>query len=53
VTYNRHPLYTNTTDTAPGQAYGQGCPGATGGVWWVLSKRGTPTSAGIGTCQLY
>ena len=36
VTYNGHPLYRFATDTAPGQANGQG----SGGVWFVVSPAG-------------
>ncbi len=41
VNYNGWPLYTWPLDTAPGQATGQGLNNA-GGLWYVLSPRGTP-----------
>ena len=45
VTYNGHPLYYFSGDTAPGQSRGQG-RSAFGGRWWVVSPQG---SAGTGT----
>jgi predicted lipoprotein with Yx(FWY)xxD motif len=39
VTYNKWPLYTYITDTAPGQAKGQAL-NLNGGLWYVLSPSG-------------
>ncbi len=39
VTYNKWPLYTYITDTAPGQARGQAL-NLNGGLWYVLSPSG-------------
>lgn len=39
VTYNQHPLYRFTGDTAPGQTTGQGSAGF-GAPWYVLSPGG-------------
>jgi predicted lipoprotein with Yx(FWY)xxD motif len=39
VTYNHHPLYTFTEDTAKGQTKGEGMT-AFGAQWWALSKAG-------------
>jgi predicted lipoprotein with Yx(FWY)xxD motif len=39
VTYNKWPLYTYITDTAPGQANGQAL-NLNGGLWYVLSPSG-------------
>jgi predicted lipoprotein with Yx(FWY)xxD motif len=39
VTYNRWPLYTYITDTAPGQAKGQAL-NLNGGLWYVLDPSG-------------
>ena len=39
VTYNKWPLYTYVTDTAPGQAKGQAL-NLNGGLWYVLSPAG-------------
>jgi predicted lipoprotein with Yx(FWY)xxD motif len=52
VTYNHHPLYTNSSDTSRGDDYGQGCPGPTG-TWWMLNTRGNPIKGVIGVCQGY
>lgn len=41
VTYNGHPLYTYSGDSAPGQINGEGI----GGVWFVAST-GIPASSG-------
>ncbi len=38
VTYNGWPLYTYVTDTAPGEAHGQGI-NSSGGLWYVISPR--------------
>ena len=53
ATYDGHPLYTYTADTAPGQAKGNGV-NASGGVWHEVTVSGgpvpasTPTSGGGG-----
>jgi predicted lipoprotein with Yx(FWY)xxD motif len=51
VTYNGHPLYTFTGDTAPGQANGNGTT-AFGGLWRDVTPSGKPaptsTSGGGG-----
>jgi predicted lipoprotein with Yx(FWY)xxD motif len=39
VTYNKWPLYTYITDSAPGQAKGQAL-NLNGGLWYVLSPSG-------------
>jgi predicted lipoprotein with Yx(FWY)xxD motif len=39
ATYNGHPLYTYTADTAPGQANGNGV-NASGGVWHEVTVSG-------------
>jgi predicted lipoprotein with Yx(FWY)xxD motif len=39
VTYNKWPLYTYVTDTAPGQTKGQAL-NLNGGFWYVLSPTG-------------
>lgn len=45
-TYNGYLLYEYASDSAPGQARGQGIK-SFGGTWWVLSPAGTPiTSSG-------
>jgi predicted lipoprotein with Yx(FWY)xxD motif len=41
VTYNGHPLYTFSGDSAPGQTSGQGSDGF-GAEWYVLSAAGNP-----------
>jgi predicted lipoprotein with Yx(FWY)xxD motif len=41
VTYNGHPLYRFTGDTAPRQTNGQGSTGF-GALWYVLSPGGNP-----------
>lgn len=45
ATYDGHPLYTYTADTAPGQANGNGI-NASGGVWHEMTASGAaaPTS---------
>ena len=45
VTYNGHPLYTYTGDSAAGQANGQGI----GGVWFAVTAAGAPAQAGGST----
>jgi predicted lipoprotein with Yx(FWY)xxD motif len=53
ATYNGHPLYTYTGDTAPGQASGNGV-NANGGLWYEVTVSGgsapasSPSSAGGG-----
>jgi len=53
ATYDGHPLYTYTADSAPGQANGNGV-NANGGVWHEVTVSGapapatTPTSGGGG-----
>jgi predicted lipoprotein with Yx(FWY)xxD motif len=52
ATYNGHPLYTYTADTAAGQANGNGV-NAYGGVWYQVTASGsapatTPASGGGG-----
>jgi len=49
LTYNNHPLYTYSGDTAAGQANGQGL----GGIWFAETASGTvasssPSSSGSG-----
>ena len=46
ATYNGHPLYTYTADTAPGQASGNGV-NASGGVWHEATVSGGPAPAYI------
>ncbi|MHB8339664.1 MAG: COG4315 family predicted lipoprotein [Mycobacteriales bacterium] len=38
VTYNGHPLYAYSGDTAPGQTNGQGYAG----IWYVINTDGSP-----------
>ena len=45
ATYNGHPLYTYTADTAPGQANGNGL-NVNGGVWHEVTASGAAASAG-------
>jgi predicted lipoprotein with Yx(FWY)xxD motif len=53
ATYNGHPLYTYTADTAPGQANGNGL-NVDGGVWHEITASGatapatTPSTSGGG-----
>ena len=44
ATYDGHPLYTYTADTAPGQANGNGI-NANGGVWHEVTASGAAASA--------
>jgi predicted lipoprotein with Yx(FWY)xxD motif len=44
ATYDGHPLYTYTGDTAPGQAKGNGL-NASGGVWHVVTASGAAAPA--------
>jgi predicted lipoprotein with Yx(FWY)xxD motif len=44
VTYNGHPLYLYSGDTAAGQANGEGI----GNVWYASSAQGTAAMAGTG-----
>jgi predicted lipoprotein with Yx(FWY)xxD motif len=46
VTYDGHPLYTFTKDTAAGQVNGEGI-NKFGGIWYVLSTSGSPVKAPI------
>jgi predicted lipoprotein with Yx(FWY)xxD motif len=45
ATYNGHPLYTFTGDTAPGQAKGNGL-NVNGGVWHKVTTSGTANHGG-------
>jgi predicted lipoprotein with Yx(FWY)xxD motif len=45
VTYDEHPLYTYTADTAPGQAKGDGI-NVDGGVWHEVTPSGQAAPAG-------
>ena len=45
ATYNGHPLYTYTADTAPGQANGNGI-NVNGGVWHEVTASGQAPSTG-------
>ena len=45
ATYNGHPLYTYTADTAPGQAKGNGI-NVNGGVWHEVTASGQAAPAG-------
>jgi predicted lipoprotein with Yx(FWY)xxD motif len=47
VTYNKWPLYTYVTDTAPGQTRGQAL-NLNGGFWYVLSPTGSVIKATTG-----
>jgi predicted lipoprotein with Yx(FWY)xxD motif len=40
ATYDGHPLYTYTGDSAPGQISGNGL-NLSGGVWWAVTPAGT------------
>src|SRR5215472_7812161 len=44
ATYDGHPVYTYTADTAPGQANGNGV-NANGGVWHTVTVSGGPAPA--------
>ena len=44
ATYDGHPLYTYTADTAPGQATGNGI-NASGGVWHEVTASGAAAAA--------
>ena len=44
ATYNGHPLYTYVSDTAPGQAKGNGL-NLSGGVWHEVPVSGTAVPA--------
>ena len=44
ATYDGHPLYTYTADTAPGQAKGSGI-NAAGGVWHEVTASGAAAPA--------
>jgi predicted lipoprotein with Yx(FWY)xxD motif len=45
VTYNGHPLYHYSGDSAPGQANGEGISD----VWFAVTTQGTPATAAGGT----
>jgi predicted lipoprotein with Yx(FWY)xxD motif len=45
ATYNGHPLYTYTADTAPGQANGNGL-NVNGGIWREVTASGQAAPAG-------
>ena len=45
ATYNGHPLYTYTADTAAGQANGNGL-NVSGGVWHEVTASGVPAPVG-------
>ena len=45
ITYDGHPLYTYTADTAPGQAKGNGL-NVNGGVWHEVTANGSAAPAG-------
>ena len=45
ATYNNHPLYTFTADTAPGQTNGQGV-NAFGALWWLVNPNGDAITTG-------
>ncbi len=44
VTYDGHPLYTYTGDTAAGQINGNGV-NASGGLWWAMTPSGSKLGA--------
>ena len=48
ATFDGHPLYTFTGDTAPGQAKGNGLNGA-GGLWYEITTSGTAAPAPAST----
>jgi predicted lipoprotein with Yx(FWY)xxD motif len=48
ATYDGHPLYTYTADTAPGQAKGNGI-NVNGGVWHEVTASGQAAPAGGGS----
>jgi len=52
VTYNRHPMYTDTQDSRSGQDYGQACQGSAG-YWFVIGTNGNPNKKLIGECGAY
>jgi predicted lipoprotein with Yx(FWY)xxD motif len=45
ATYNGHPLYTYTGDTAPKQTHGNGL-NVNGGVWHEVTTSGTANNGG-------
>jgi predicted lipoprotein with Yx(FWY)xxD motif len=45
ATYDGHPLYTYSADTAPGQAKGNGI-NVNGGVWHEVTANGSAAPAG-------
>jgi predicted lipoprotein with Yx(FWY)xxD motif len=52
VTYNHHPLYTNTQDNRAGLDYGQFCQGDNG-YWFIVNKQGNPNKQLINVCGGY
>lgn len=46
VSYNGHPLYTFSGDTAPGQVNGEGINNF-GGTWYVLGSAGRPVTGPV------
>jgi predicted lipoprotein with Yx(FWY)xxD motif len=48
ATYDGHPLYTFASDTAAGQAKGNGL-NASGGVWWEMETSGATPAAKAST----
>ena len=47
ATYDGHPLYTYTADTAPGQVSGNGM-NVSGGLWWAMTPAGSQASRARG-----
>jgi len=45
VTYNGHPLYLYSGDTAPGDANGE----SIGGIWFAVTTQGTPAEPSGGS----
>jgi predicted lipoprotein with Yx(FWY)xxD motif len=45
ITYDGHPLYTYSGDTAPGDANGEGI----GGIWYAVTAKGTEAKPGGGS----
>jgi predicted lipoprotein with Yx(FWY)xxD motif len=52
VTYNGHPLYLFTGDTAAGQANGEGSNGF-GALWYVLGPNGKQITGSSGSTSAY
>ncbi len=54
VTYNHHPLYTSrSVYEQPGSAGSQACEESSGGIWYVLDRRGNPLKTPAVLCQGY